>query len=71
MFFDKPEGNIIFGQPGVVPFLQAVTYQNGNLSNPSGGAGATPTIFGMSAVDPDFVVARTYQYSIGVQHQLP
>jgi hypothetical protein len=71
MFFDKPEGNIIFGQPGVVPFLQAVTYQNGNLSNPSGGTGATPTIFGMSAVDPDFVVARTYQYSIGVQHQLP
>jgi hypothetical protein len=71
IFYDKPEGNIIFGQPGVVPFLQAVTYQNGNLSNPSGGAGATPTIFGLSAVDPDFVVARVYQYSASVQRQLP
>ncbi len=58
IFFDKPEGNIIFGQPGVVPFLQAVTYQNGNLSNPSGGAGVTPTIFGLSAVDPRHLVRQ-------------
>lgn len=71
VFYDKPEGNIIFGQPGVVPFLRAATYQNGNLSNPSGGAGATPTIFGLSAVDPNFVVARTYQYSISFQRELP
>src|SRR6266568_1073244 len=70
IFFDKPEGNIIFGQPGVVPFLQAVTYQNGNLSNPSGGAGVTPTIFGLSAVDPNFVVARVMQYSVSVQREL-
>jgi hypothetical protein len=71
IFFDKPEGNIIFGQPGIVPFLKAVTYSNGNLSNPSGGAAATPTLFGMSAVDPNFVVARTMQYSISVQRELP
>ncbi len=71
IFFDKPEGNIIFGQPGVVPFLQSVTYQNANLSNPSGGAGVTPTIFGLSAVDPDFVVARVLQYSISAQRELP
>lgn len=57
IFYDKPEGNVIFGQPGVVPFLQAATFQNGTLANPSGGAGATPTIFGLSAADPHFVVA--------------
>jgi hypothetical protein len=71
IFYDKPEGNIIFGQPAVVPFLRAATFQNGNLANPSSGTGATPTIFGMSAVDPNFKVARTYQYSVSVQHQLP
>ncbi len=70
LFFDKPEGNIIFGQPGVVPFLKAVTYSNANLANPSGGAGVTPTIFGLSAVDPNFVVARTLQYSVSVQREL-
>lgn len=71
LFFDKPEGNVIFGQPGVVPFLKAVTYSNANLSNPSGGAGVTPTIFGMSAVDPNFVVARVMQYSVSLQRQMP
>jgi hypothetical protein len=70
IFYDKPEGNVIFGQPGVVPFLQSVTYQNGNLANPSGGAGAIPTIFALSALDPNFVVARTAQYSLSVQQQL-
>jgi hypothetical protein len=70
IFYDKPEGNIVFGQPGTVPFLQSVSYQNGNLANPSGGAGAVPTIFGMSAVDPNFVVARTAQYSLSVQQEM-
>jgi hypothetical protein len=71
MFYDKPEGNIIFGQPGVVPFLQSVTYQNANLANPSAGVGIVPTIFGMSAVDQDFVVARSMQYSLSIQQELP
>lgn len=71
IFYDKPEGNIIFGQPGVVPFLQSVTYQNANLANPSAGVGAVPTIFGMSAVDPNFMVARSMQYSLSIQQELP
>jgi len=73
IFYDKPEGNIIFGQPGVVPFLKLVTFNNGNLSNinPGGGSGVTPTIFTMSAVDPHFKNAYSMQYSFGVQHELP
>ena len=71
MFYDKPEGNVIFGQPGVVPFLQAVTFQNANLANPSAGTAGVPTIFGLSAVDPNFVVARTAQYSLSMQHEMP
>jgi len=71
VFYDKPEGNVIFGQPGVVPYLQAVSFSNANLSNPSAGTAGVPTIFNMSAIDPNFVVARTMQYSLSVQHELP
>jgi len=71
IFYDKPEGNVWFGQPGIVPFLQAATFSNANLSNPSAGTAGVRTIFNMSAVDPNFVVARTMQYSLSVQHELP
>jgi Carboxypeptidase regulatory-like domain/TonB-dependent Receptor Plug Domain len=71
IFYDKPEGNVFFGQPGNVPFLQAANFSAGNLSNPSSGAAGIPTVFVLSAVDPNFVVARTMQYSLSVQHELP
>lgn len=71
LFFDKPEGNIIFGQPGVVPFLQSVSYQNGNLASPSGGSATVPTVFSMSAVQPNLRVARNGQYSLSVQNEAP
>ncbi|HEY6307867.1 MAG TPA: TonB-dependent receptor [Candidatus Angelobacter sp.] len=71
IFYDKPEGNVFFGQPGNVPFLQAANFSNANLSNPANGAAGIPTVFNMSAVDPNFVVARTMQYSLSVQHELP
>jgi Carboxypeptidase regulatory-like domain/TonB-dependent Receptor Plug Domain len=70
-FYDKPEGNIIFGQPGVVPFLQSVSYTNGNLSAPNGGGSTIPTIYGLSAVQPDLRVARNSQYSLSLQRELP
>jgi len=74
IFYDKPEGNIIFGQTGVVPFLQSVQFNNGNLAafTPSAAAaGVAPTTFGMSAVDPNFKNAMSMQYSFGLQHELP
>jgi hypothetical protein len=71
VFYDKPEGNVIYGQPGIVPYLQSVSFSNANLANPSAGTAGVPTIFSMSAVDPNFVVARTMQYSLSLQHELP
>ena len=70
LFFDKPEGNIIFGQPGVVPFLQSVSYQFANMSNPSAGTAGAATIYGLSAVQPDLRVARTNQFSLSVQREM-
>lgn len=71
MFFDKPEGNIIFGQPGVVPFLQSVSYQFANLANPSAGTAGAATIYSMSAVQPNLRVARTNQFSLSAQREVP
>jgi hypothetical protein len=71
VFYDKPEGNVIFGQPGNVPFLQAASFSNSNLANPSAGTAGATTITGFSAIDPNFMVARTAQYSLSVQHELP
>jgi len=70
IFYDKPEGNIIYPQPGVVPFIKSVTYNNNNLSNITGGSPAT-TIFSMNAVDPHFKQARSMQYSLSLQRQFP
>ena len=69
IFYDKPEGNIIFGQPGIVPFLYAATFTNGQLANPTGPGGSTPTISSISSVDPKLVVERTAQYSLSVQNE--
>jgi hypothetical protein len=72
IFYDKPEGNVVFGGPGSVPFLKAVTYNAGNLANPAGGTpSGSLTVFQPNAVDPNFVVARTMQFSLGVQQELP
>jgi hypothetical protein len=68
MYFDRPEGNIIFGQTGIVPFLQQINFLSGNMAAlPS--SGTAPTIFGVSAINPNLVVARVVSYSLSVQHE--
>src|SRR5262249_8606295 len=45
IFYDKPEGNIIFRQPGVVPYLKPAPFSNANPANPSPRApGTSPTL---------------------------
>jgi len=71
LFYDKPEGNIIFSQLNIPPFIQSSTFQNGNLSNPSGGAAGAASLLGVSAIDPNLTLARTTNYSLGVQREMP
>jgi outer membrane receptor protein involved in Fe transport len=68
MYYDKPEGNIVFGQTGIVPFLQQVQFNSGNIGALPA-SGAAPTVFGVSAINPNLVVARALQYSLSVQHE--
>ena len=70
MYYDKPEGNVIFGQTGIVPFLQQVTFLSGNMAALPA-SGSAPTVYGVSAINPHLVVARDMQYSLSIQRELP
>src|SRR5216684_2168905 len=71
LFYDKPEGNIIFSQLNIPPFIQSSTFQNGNLSNPSGGSAGAASLLSVTAIDPNLTPARTTNYSLGVQREIP
>jgi hypothetical protein len=81
IFYDKPEGNLLgsgINSQGYVPWAQSASISGTNASlsqfdsAPGAGTVAAPsTLNGISGVDPHLVVARSYQYSLGVQHELP
>ncbi len=71
-FYYRPEGNTIFSQVNIEPFLQNVEFDFGNLSNISAGAPNTTGLQGgISAIDPKLKNPYVEQYSLGVQEQLP
>jgi hypothetical protein len=72
MFYDKVEGNLIFGQINLPPFINTPQFENGNLSNISGGTpSALAPLAGISAIDPNLDISYSMNYSIGVQRELP
>jgi hypothetical protein len=71
LFYDRPEGNIIFSSLNLPPFMDFVQYENGNLSNPAGGTVAALAPLGtISTIDPNLSTAQTRQYSVSVQREL-
>jgi hypothetical protein len=81
IFYDKPEGNLLgngINSQGYVPWAQSASISGTNASlsqfDSAPGAGTVQppqTLNGISGVDPGLVVARTYEYSLGVQRELP
>jgi hypothetical protein len=72
LFYDKPEGNVIYSQTNLPPFVPSVSVENGNLANPLAGAAAAASVLGgISALDPNLKIPRQLQYSAGVQRELP
>jgi Carboxypeptidase regulatory-like domain len=72
IFYDRPEGNIIFASLNVPPFLRTERFENGNLTNIRGGTAAAVAPFGqIVAIDPDLDIPRTYSFSLSVQRELP
>ncbi|WP_263409619.1 TonB-dependent receptor [Terriglobus tenax] len=72
LFFYRAQGNLVFSQLNLPPFLQNTQFANGNLATlGSLSASNTGLQASISAVDPRNKNPYTWQYSLGVQRQLP
>jgi hypothetical protein len=72
VFHDKPEGNIIFSQVNLPPFVPSVSVENGNLANPLAGRAAAESVLGtVNAIQPDLNIPRQINFSISLQRELP
>ena len=71
IFYDTPEGNMIFDELTNPPFIQTVDFQNGSLTNPTGGTAPAAAAKSLNAIDPNLRLAYTQSYSLSVQRELP
>jgi hypothetical protein len=77
LFYDRPEGNLLFGgaNNGPVnnaPYTRSNQYENGNLSAPGGGSVPAPAPLGnIDSIDPDLKVPRSWNWSLSLQRELP
>jgi hypothetical protein len=72
LFYDRPEGNVIYSQVNLPPFLPSVAVENANLANPLSGQASAAAVLGtVNAIDPNLDVPRQLNYSVSVQRELP
>jgi len=72
VFHDKPEGNVIFSQVNLPPFVPSVSVENGNLANPLAGRAAAESVLGtVNAIDPHMDIPRQTNFSVSLQRELP
>jgi hypothetical protein len=77
LFYDRPEGNLLFGGGGngpvnSPPYVLSSQYENGNLAAPGGGrVPALGPLGNVAAIDPDLDVPRSWNWSLSVQRELP
>jgi hypothetical protein len=72
LFFDRPEGNLIFSQVNIPPFLNSATFENGNIENVAAArASALGPFARIDAIDPNLKLPYSMNWSISVQRELP
>ena len=71
MYYDRIEGNLIFPSLSNPPYATSAQFQNGNLSNITGGSTTVAPFAQINAVNPDLDTPYTMGYSISVQRELP
>jgi hypothetical protein len=77
LFYDRPEGNLLFGGGGngpvnSPPYVLSAQYENGNLSAPGGGrVPALGPLGAVASIDPDLKVPRVWNWSLSLQRELP
>lgn len=69
MFFERIQGNFVFGRVNNPPFIQESAISSANVERPAGG---TQRIFpsNLSSYDLDLKVPTVQNWSLGVQHKL-
>ena len=71
VFYDKPEGNIIFSQVNLPPFVPSVSVENANLANPLAGRAAADSVLGtVNAIQPDLNIPRQMNFSVSLQREM-
>jgi carboxypeptidase family protein len=72
IFYDRPEGNLIYSAINIPPYISTSQYENGNLATLASSSASAPGAFGrIDAIDPNLVVPYTMSYSLTVQRELP
>lgn len=72
IFYDKPEGNLIFSSVNLPPYVSTSQFENGNIANITGGAPSAAAPFAeIFTIAPDLQVPYAMNYSISVQRELP
>jgi hypothetical protein len=77
LFYDRPEGNLLFGGGGngpvnSPPYVVSSQYENGNLGAPGGGrVPALAPLGEIASIDPALEVPRSWNWSLSVQRELP
>lgn len=69
MFYERLEGNFVFGRINNPPFVQEVSLFSANVENPAGG---TQRLFpsNISSFETGLQVPKVANYSLGIQHKL-
>jgi len=71
LFYDRPEGNVIFSQLNLPPFVPSVSVENGNLADPLAGKASAESVLGrVDAIDPHLNIPRQVNFSISMQREL-
>jgi hypothetical protein len=72
IFYDKPEGNLIYSGVNIYPFANSASLENSNIASLATAKAAAPAPFAeIQVIDPNLVVAQTYSYSLTVQREMP
>jgi hypothetical protein len=71
LFYYRPQGNLIFSQLNLAPWLNNAQFGNGNLATIGSLSASNTALQGaISAIDPKSKNPSTMQFSFGVQRQL-
>jgi Carboxypeptidase regulatory-like domain len=72
IFYDRPEGNIIFSSVNIPPYTESSQFENGNFANIRGGRASAAAPFAeISSIEPNLVLPYVMNYSFSVQREMP